>query len=385
MYKPNADYDYAPVLAVDFSSYDRVIAISDIHGDYDGFQGVLNKLSFTCKDALVIVGDILEKGSKSLKLLREVMQCMKQSNFYMVIGNNDVILEGWYTGRISNEDVWHYLHSRDKSIFIDMANELWLPYETLDDIAQLKTAIETYFPEELHFLNTLPYIIDSEIATFVHAGVKPGDLYTQDKDYCLAAKSFGKRAFPVSKEHPEQIYRFEKPLIVGHWPTSNYRETIIDINPYINHDTNVYSIDGGNSMKKWQQINYLIFEKDGTIVSGSFDTLPKIKVLEGQTSEEEPITLTFPNTFIEIREKGEKKSLCYLPCVKKELEILNSFIYTYKSKPYCSDFTTYHLPVEKDEIVTFCCQTNDGIFIKRNGIVGKYCGEYEFIDEISDE
>lgn len=61
--------------------------------------------------------------------------------------------------------------------------------------------------------------------------------------------------------------------------------------------------------------------------------------------------------------------------------IHNSSIYNYKSKTYCSDFTTYHLPVKSGEIVSYCGEINDGILIKRNGIVGKYLGNYTLIQE----
>lgn len=367
----NTSNNYAPVLSIDFSSYERVIAISDIHGDYDGFKGVLDKVNFTDKDALVIVGDILEKGAHSLELLHEVMKLMKNGNIFMVAGNNDVLFQEWFSGEISEEDVLWYMQSRETSILIEMANQLHVAFKTVEDIEQLKNAIKEQYSQEIDFLYGLPYIIDSSIATFVHAGLKPGDLYTQDKEYCLTAKSFGDN---------DLSYRFEKPLVVGHWPTSNYHETIIDINPYYNADTNVYSIDGGNSMKRWQQINYLIFDNNGTITSGYYDSLPKVQILESHIASDNPITLTFPNTAVEIRNKGEKKSTCYLPYLNMELEISNVSLYVYKYKDYCSDFTTYYLPVETGNIVSLCDNMGDEILIKKGGIVGKYCGKYETLN-----
>lgn len=375
----NVPHNYAPIVSIDFSHYKRVIAVSDIHGDVDGFKAVLGKIDFSSSDALVIVGDILEKGPKSLAVLHEVINLMKYGNVYMVTGNNDVIFEEWYTGQVTAEQVHWYMHTRENSILIEMAKELGMPYETTEEIAELKDAIQKHYIEELSFLYSLPYIIDSEIATFVHAGLKPGDLHEQDKDYCLTAKEFGTQRFlqnPEDKDAEPKYYRFEKPVVVGHWPTSNYRETIININPYYNDVTNIYSIDGGNSMKKWRQITYLIFEKDGTITSGYYDALPKIKILENQAATENPMSATFPNTMVEIKEKGEKESLCYLPCINQELMVANSSIYTYKGKKYRSDFTTYYLEVCADEIVSLCRVWGDEVLIKKEGIVGKYAGKY---------
>ena len=365
----NTPNNYAPIITVDFSKYKRVIAISDIHGDFDGFKGVLNKIHFSSSDALVIVGDILEKGAHSLDLLHEIVNLMKYGNIYMVAGNNDVIFEEWYTNQVFTDEVHWYMHSRDNSILIEMANELQMPYETLDEIEALRLAIQKNYKEELAFLCSLPYIIDSDIATFVHAGLQSGDLYTQDKTYCLTAKSFGDMPFFED--------RFEKPIIVGHWPTSNYREAIIDINPYYNKTTNVYSIDGGNSMKRWQQINCLIFDSNRNITYRSYDSLPKIKLLESQKRTPNPITLTFPNTLLKVKERGENTSLCYLPYPDIEMTISNSSIYLYKGEEYCSDFTTYYLPVEVDDIVSLCGKVDDELLIKKKGIVGKYKGKYK--------
>ena len=48
----NIHNTYAVVQKIDFSPYQRVIAISDIHGDCQGFDGVLKKVGFSEKDAL---------------------------------------------------------------------------------------------------------------------------------------------------------------------------------------------------------------------------------------------------------------------------------------------------------------------------------------------
>ena len=51
----------------------RVIAVSDVHGHADYLRGVLGRVCLTADDALVIVGDLLEKGPKNLETLREVI------------------------------------------------------------------------------------------------------------------------------------------------------------------------------------------------------------------------------------------------------------------------------------------------------------------------
>lgn len=355
----------AKVEYVDFSKYERVIALSDIHGDMEGFQNVLKSLDFSEKDALVIVGDILEKGRDSLALLRLVMDYIGCGNVYMTAGNNDVLFLQWFEGVFSDKDTLWYLNSRKNSVMIDMAHELGLPFKTMEELLALKAAIPGKFSKEIQFLKALPDIIDCELATFVHAGIEPKPLTDQNHYYCIVAEEFG-----------HQTHRFEKPVVVGHWPTSNYCEDIIDTNIYYNKQTNVYSIDGCNSMKSWQQINYLIFS-DGKLISGYYAKQPKIIALEAQPLIEQPRTLLFPRTRIEIKERYERQSLCYNPYLDEDLWIDNDRIYMYKGQMYCYDFTTYQLEVDAGEVLYLCDKTDRGILVKRDGIVGNYYGKYE--------
>ena len=185
-------------------------------------------------------------------------------------------------------------------------------------------------------------------------------------DYCLTATEFTK-----------QEYIFEKPVVVGHWPSSNYSTDRIQANIYRNPHTNVISIDGGNSMKRWRQINYLILDGAGNeLEEGYYENLPKIKVLEDQEGNEGYYSLIFPNTAVEIKGSQEEKSICYVPYLDREILLDSSRIYEYKGKTYCSDMTTYNMPVKAGEILSDCGMTPEGRLVKRNGVMGNYHGTY---------
>ena len=379
---------YASVTQIHLEKYNRVIVISDIHGDYDGFLGVLEKTAFSDLDALVVVGDIIERGSHSLRLLRLIMEYDKRENVYILMGNNEDFFLMWCDGKISDAGMHGYLKSKENSIMIDMAEALHMKYETVEQMASLRQAICENYKRELQYLRGLPQIFESEYAVFAHAGLEPGDLDTQDYEYVLAAPAFY-----------EQPHRFAKKVIVGHWPTSNYCVDRIDANVRWNRETNVISIDGGNSMKSWRQINYLILDpKSGNVQSGYYDDLPKIKVLENQEESEHAFTLVFPNTQIGyICEKEMESaedamhapdmpawnkseySLCYFPSIEKKFWIEKERIYDYKGKTYCWDFTTYDLPIKAGEIVSLCSQSKSSVLIKKNGIVGNYKGSVLFM------
>lgn len=360
----------ATVRYVDFKKYNRVIVISDIHGDKDGFKGVLDQVGFSAQDALVIVGDILEKGKYSLELLREVMVLYERGNLYIVKGNNDTIFEEWYGEQVSLDDVVWYVNNKENTILKDMARELDHPCETKEDIASLKDLICREFCKELQFLEQLPHIIDCEFATFVHAGLAPGNPEEQDAEFCLTTTEFA-----------SQMHVFEKNVIVGHWPSSNYSDMIIEANVYRNPKTNVISMDGGNSMKRWRQINYLILDAFGReLECGYYDSLPKVRILEDQPENKDYYSLIFPHTEVEIKKREDDKVICYVPWLGYEITLDANRIYEYKRKTYCSDMTTYDLPVKSGEVVSFCGMTVEGAQMKKNGIVGNYHGKYVKVD-----
>lgn len=353
----------ATVKTLNIDQYERVIVTSDIHGDYEGFIKLLEIVKFTSKDCMILVGDILEKGKDSLKLLRRVMN---EKNIFLVLGNNDTLFSDWKSGQVLPSDMLWYMNSRKNSIFIEMANELNCSYKTEDDIKILEDKIFSTYQNEINYLNNCPYILDTNIATFVHAGLDPNkDIYHQETEVCLTAPAFAN----------SDTY-FEKMIVVGHWPASNYSKSKITLNCYYNKSNNIMSIDGGNSMKSWQQINYLIFE-DNKLKSYAFDRCEKIRCLESQNESSNPISLIFPNTSIVVKEKYEDDSLCFIPYLNLEMIIKNNHIYEYKRQTYCYDFTTYHLEIKENEIVSYCEIEDDGILIKKNGIVGLYKGKFE--------
>ena len=351
------------------SEYERVIVMSDIHGMLAPLRSVLDGLGFSEKDALVIVGDILEKGGECLETLRFVHDLYGRGNVRMVLGNNDTPFADWRDGVFTDSDICRYMNGVTYgSTLLDMAAELKMTYSTVSEVAALREAIMREYSELISFLDSLPYIIETDFAVFVHAGIGEGSLTEQDAHYCCYAPEFGRTELS-----------FPKPVIVGHWPVSNYCESVISVNPYFNRAANVISIDGGLGLKSWQQLNYLIFSGSGELLSvGHHDTQRAVRCLTAQSEEQEPFTLIFPHTRVEILEERGEKMLVRIPYIDREMEMSEKSIYTYKGEPYCQDFTTYTLPVEAGETVLYCEAADGGILVKRDGVVGLYRGRWEW-------
>lgn len=62
--------------------------ISDLHGNYEGYRKILEKINFHEKDALYVNGDVVDRGSGSIKILEHMMM---QPNIYPILGNHEYI------------------------------------------------------------------------------------------------------------------------------------------------------------------------------------------------------------------------------------------------------------------------------------------------------
>ena len=62
--------------------------ISDIHGEYEQFISLLEKIRFSEKDTLYVTGDVVDRGPNPVKVLRFMMS---KPNIIPIMGNHDVM------------------------------------------------------------------------------------------------------------------------------------------------------------------------------------------------------------------------------------------------------------------------------------------------------
>lgn len=63
-----------------------IYVISDLHGCYDLYIKMLEKISFSDSDTLYILGDIIDRGEDGIKILKDIMQ---RKNVVPILGNHD--------------------------------------------------------------------------------------------------------------------------------------------------------------------------------------------------------------------------------------------------------------------------------------------------------
>lgn len=96
-------------------------AIGDVHGCFDEFMQLLNKIQFNhSKDHLWLVGDLVNRGPKSLETLRFIMK--HEDTIQVVLGNHDLnllaISEGFSRLR-KGDTVEDILNASDNKILLD--------------------------------------------------------------------------------------------------------------------------------------------------------------------------------------------------------------------------------------------------------------------------
>lgn len=62
--------------------------ISDIHGCYDEYMDLINKINLKEKDTLYILGDVVDRGPKPMDVFKDIMN---RKNVVYLLGNHDFL------------------------------------------------------------------------------------------------------------------------------------------------------------------------------------------------------------------------------------------------------------------------------------------------------
>ena len=247
-------YTPAMVRRVSLPAERRVLAVSDIHGNLEFLQGLLEKVAFSTDDILFVVGDILEKGKRSLDTLRFLVELSKTHTVYALRGNCDQItLDFMANAGWPDELLWKVLCSwEERGLLMQMAAEGGLTLRGAEDFPALRELVRTRFAEELAFLEAMPAVIETEHYIFVHGGIpRESDWEKMDVHTLLKNDDF-----------VNQGRFFHKWVIVGHWPVTLYDPHIQTSRPLVSREQHIVSIDGANVLKADGQHDALILPSD---------------------------------------------------------------------------------------------------------------------------
>lgn len=356
--KKSANYDLKTIInKVELQKDRRILVISDIHGGYDLFKTLLEKVNYTTNDYLFILGDLIEKGPNSLKTLRYIIELYKKGNVYVIMGNNDLTCLDILTD--SYVDYYKDYFKRTRSIYHDYANELGIDIDKID-MLEFNEQIRSKYSEELAFVKNLPMIIETENLLFAHASIT--DYNNMDK---LNPYEVMRYDYFMRKD-----FSFPKMLIVGHYPSVAFANGKCFLGPVTDKKKNITSIDGGFTAKIGGQINLLIYKNKDDLDYDfiSLDDLPKAKVINIVKGKKATRLCIWDREKFKVLIHGKKRSLCL---VERKFTLMdNAFVYPNKGKYYCADYTNEILPLTKGEMIGIVKNFGSKMLIKKDNVLG---------------
>lgn len=337
----------------------RIIAISDIHGNLPLFQRLLAQVGYKPdEDALLLLGDLIEKGPYSLKTLRYIMELAKHPHVHVLMGNCDFICKN-IVHRYNLDFIQTVLQQRKASLLHEMAACLHISIGADNDMEELCTTLLTHFQKELAWVDALPQVLYDERYIFAHAGIVDEQRFGDDFREVLTYPHFLLHGGP-----------FERYVIVGHMPVSEYCTAIASFAPIVNEERHIIAIDGGNIVKQSGQLNAFLIE-DGRFSHQSVDDLAQVRVLTDVAApKHDPLFITWRESAVIVLQHGETRDFCRHIASGRELWIDHAFLKQREDGMHATDFTTYEMPLCKGDIVSLVQRYERFSIIKKEGILG---------------
>lgn len=184
--------------------------ISDIHGQYDLFIDILNKINLQDDDILYVLGDILDRGPHPIKI---ILKLMEMPNVVCIVGNHELMaLDGlrFLNTHITTESI--------EAIDAEMLGNLidWQRNGSETTIKEFRQLNQEMRQEVINFIMDFSMyeeiMVNGQKYLLVHAGL--GD-YSPEKeigDYSLKNLVWDRADY--------NIQYFEDVIVVtGHTPT----------------------------------------------------------------------------------------------------------------------------------------------------------------------
>lgn len=169
--------------------------IADVHAHYNLFVKLLEKINYSSTDKMIILGDIIDKGDNSIKMIKFVRN---HSNIQMILGNHE-----------------YY--------FLNEYHNLMKNFNDGEDIDLVLEKLQRYFPSEsekldwddIDYIDNLPYYIETDKYICVHAGVEI-DLNNNIK--LLEKTDINYFLFDRTLKSSSFIPKIDKTILFGHTP-----------------------------------------------------------------------------------------------------------------------------------------------------------------------
>ncbi|RZM75436.1 metallophosphoesterase family protein [Leptolyngbya iicbica] len=194
----------------------RRIFIGDIHGHYVGLRHLLDKVDPTATDQVYCVGDLIDRGPQSAK----VVSFVREQEFICVLGNHEqLLLDAFAKTQSATNMLQAWLYSGGQSTLASYDRDVDL------------------LSEHMEWFRTLPLHLDLGDIWLVHAGLDPTLAIDEQtaNEFCWIRDAFHSAPNP---------YFQNKLIITGHTITFTFPDIepgqIVEGPGWLDIDTGAY-------------------------------------------------------------------------------------------------------------------------------------------------
>lgn len=371
----------------------RLLVVSDIHGYADRLERLLEKMQYRPAvkaaeaagkengDILIIVGDLVDKGPESLRVVRYVMELCRRYRVYVSMGNVD-----WWRVKLLADDSLQ--SGQEFAGFLNWSEEYWggclyadmlaesgidIREVTAENAPACRRLLRERFREELEFLWSRPTILTAGDYLFVHGGVPTDD----------PAELEGTPAVPYLKNDAfwKQGYCFKRYTVVtGHWPTCLYRQDREDMSPLFDGERRIICIDGGNGVKSSGQLNGLMIpDRAAGTKEISWTCCDDFEVITAKEHQEErcmSFHIQYLDRVVELLEERKDMGRFRRVSDGQEFDAPLKWMYRNEKQELCyCDFSDAALPVEPGDLLSVVLEAGGARYVKKDGRLGWYYGK----------
>lgn len=331
----------------------KEIVISDIHGNLAVYQQLLKKCRYRHGvDRLILAGDLVEKGPENLALLRFVMEQVRTGNVWCLMGNCDFTAKNvLFSYRL--QFLRSVITSR-QSLIMEMAEALGIDPAGME-MDEFCHRIRQAFLTELQFLADLPHVLVSPDRIYAHAAIMDEEHFGSDFREVMTTPFF---------LHTDK--RFSKPVVVGHMPVSEYRNRVIDFSPVFDPARNIWSIDGGNVVKRSGQLNAVIFQGRNVTTVSADDLEQAVVLKDTDPGVQIPFAMSWNHRDISVLDHAGEQSLVHSDWLRRSFWVPDAFV----QSGSVSEYTNYRMPAQAGERVSVVLRCQDQVLVKHNSVLG---------------
>ena len=350
----------------------RLIAISDVHGHIRQLHALLDKVRYCDADALVFVGDYIERGAQSLPVLEFVAQLYARNpqNVRLLLGNWELyILSAIEKGdcALLYKNRQRLLARAGNTLYGEMCARLGLDADSEAAMRAAHPKVLEKFGALIRFFLERPIVLDAGEMVFVHGGLPHGDLAALDPDHPYRCMKFDDFLWQDSV--------FARPVVFGHMPVVNGRRHVPCALPYFDARRNVIGIDGGCGVKHEGQLNALLW-RDGVFscdcVSGD---LPVVRAKSAQAESKNSLNVHYFEPLRVLSQEGALARVRH-EATGRVLWAATDGIWQEDGRDH-TETTDFALGVEAGDQLYVVRQTPRGLLAQKNGVTGWYYGAWE--------